>query len=210
MLVLQKRRTLSPAPAPTPPPAQPPPEGNRTFLLLAQATEEMEQYISEITGGGQHSDGFYWSGQCWNSEDGGWDTDVPSQSPALTENWSSSQNRNPITQELQLFELTLTKLQYSASLLINASSEGGTNHDGTVIEIRWFASYHQHTLTSWLNLQKTEKQRLWLLWLFQIKVLSVISQLLSRSQRLCLRASVSSDREGKFPLLPLPPPPQWI
>ncbi len=51
--------------------------GNRTFLLLARATEEMEQYTSEITRGGYHSDGFYWSCQCWSCEDGGWNTEIP-------------------------------------------------------------------------------------------------------------------------------------
>lgn len=51
--------------------------GNRTFLLLARATEEMEQYTSKITRGGHHCDGFYWSWQCWSSENGGWNTEMP-------------------------------------------------------------------------------------------------------------------------------------
>lgn len=61
--------------------------GNRTFLPLARATEEMEQYTWEITRGGHHSNGFLLVLAMFKWR--GWNVKIPFSSPRCKE-WSFS------------------------------------------------------------------------------------------------------------------------
>lgn len=104
-------------------PSTPPPtlttRGNRTFLLLARATEEMEQYTSEITRGGHHSKGFLLVLATFKKW--GRNVKIPFLSPSCKE-WSQSRPLTEFFWEMLLFHSRKTHFVSTQNVILKKCS----------------------------------------------------------------------------------------